>query len=144
MNCIATATPIRATQWGPARAYRDALSAHEAAQASGVLANELEAMTDQVIAARDAMFSTPAPNHVALLEKLRVIFEADVDHGFTAEWSRAYIGETLGDMERLLAPNEDYSELRARDREGLILGGVDKFAVHGPVPIEAGKMRGAW
>jgi len=24
------------------------------------------------------------------------------------------------------------------------LGGVDKFAVHGPVPIEAGKMRGAW
>jgi len=26
----------------------------------------------------------------------------------------------------------------------MLLGGVDKFAVHGPVPIEAGKMRGAW
>lgn len=39
--------------------------------------------------------------------------------------------------------------LRVRDRidlvqKGMDLGGVDKFAVHGPLPIEAGKMRGAW
>ncbi len=117
MNCTATDTLPRATQWAPARAYRDALAAHEAAQASGVSVDELEAMTDKVITARDAVLTTPAPHHGALLEKMRVIFEADSDHGYTAEWSRALIGETLADMERLLSPSADASETDDRDRE---------------------------
>jgi len=89
MNCIATATLPPAAQWGPARAFRDSLAAHESAQSSGASVDQLEAMTDKVVAARELIFSTPAPNHAALLEKLRVIFEADADHGFTAEWSHA-------------------------------------------------------
>ncbi len=116
MNKNATATPTPAAQWGPARAYRDALAAHEAAQKAGASVDQLEAMTDKVVAARDLMFSTPAPHHGALLDKMRVIFEADADHGFTAEWSRAYIGQSLADMEHLLAPSADESE--TDDREG--------------------------
>jgi len=110
------ATPTRATQWAPARAYRDALAAHEAAQAAGAAVDELEAMTDAVITARDAMLSKAAPNHIALLEKLRFFFEADADHR-----SQAGITMLLCDAERLLAPEKDCAELRARDREGLIL-----------------------
>ena len=121
MNTNATATAPTIQQWGDLSwAYRDAIGAHERAQAEGELADELEKRTDTVIAARDALLAAPAPNQGALLEKLAIVFEDD-GTGFTTSWNRAHLAPTFADMERLL-------QVSARDRLATVTRYAERMA----------------
>lgn len=88
-----------------AQAYHIALERHTSRQDFESHHNNDDRDTDDLITRRDALMQIPAPDHSALLAKLRILLEPGAPDEFTTEWSRKYIAQTLADMERLLSSN---------------------------------------